>query len=292
MIPREDMSAPFSSRSKWGMGLLAAGGALLFYESWFRQKYYFEEKRFVIGDPRSRERLSIVLLTDLHIQRRLWPWYRRLARRIYDIRPDLLLISGDLLDESGLLPPLENFMRLLPPNLPKICIPGNHDHAARPSIEALGRMLQRYRGQLLVNQTTGLTLRGHSICITGLNDFIEGEASLSEAVTGIGRERHHLGLVHSPLQAEAVRTQLQQINAGRAPEDRLDIRYLFSGHNHGGQVRLGPLVPVLPKFSGPYLDGWYFDDSPQLYVSRGFGTSRVPFRFGARSELTVFDYGL
>jgi predicted MPP superfamily phosphohydrolase len=49
---------------------------------------------------------------------------------------------------------------------------------------------------------------------------------------------------------------------------------------------------VLPKKSGNYINGWYNKEEPYLYVSNGFGTSEVPFRFGARPEITMFYYGV
>ena len=64
----------------------------------------------------------------------------------------------------------------------------------------------------------------------------------------------------------------------------------LSGHNHGGQVRFGKFAPVLPANHGNYIDGWYGDRPPYLYVSRGFGNSSMQVRFWARSELALFDY--
>lgn len=55
-------------------------------------------------------------------------------------------------------------------------------------------------------------------------------------------------------------------------------------------MKLGDIVPVLPEKSGNYVQGWYGKGSPQMYLSKGFGTSMLPFRFGARSEIVLFTY--
>ncbi len=81
------------------------------------------------------------------------------------------------------------------------------------------------------------------------------------------------------------------INASLPKDEQLNISYIFAGHNHGGQVTLfGLYAPVLPKKSGDYLKGWYNQEKPYLYLSKGFGTSTLPFRFGARAEITLFYY--
>lgn len=40
--------------------------------------------------------------------------------------------------------------------------------------------------------------------------------------------------------------------------------------------------------SGGYVEGGYRNGGPPMYVSRGLGTSVVPFRLGARPEVATF----
>ncbi len=49
--------------------------------------------------------------------------------------------------------------------------------------------------------------------------------------------------------------------------------------------------PILPRGSGRYVKGWYRDAGPPLYVSRGIGTTMLPFRLMARAEIPVFLIG-
>jgi hypothetical protein len=128
--------------------------------------------------------------------------------------------------------------------------------------------------------------------VTGLEDFIEGYPSVINAFDEIGTEENHLLLVHSPLQQEQTMKEIQQINALRPDGEKITVQYIFAGHNHGGQVTIFGKAPVLPEKSGQYFKGWYNEKKPYLYVSKGFGTSTLPFRFGARSEVTVFNLGV
>lgn len=68
------------------------------------------------------------------------------------------------------------------------------------------------------------------------------------------------------------------------------IRAVISGHTHGGQVAIGGWAPLRPPASGNYVSGWYTDDGPDLFVSRGIGTSLVPIRLGSVPELALIDW--
>ncbi len=276
---------------KTGLGILAAASALALADAWFLEKYFFQVKRFSIGRRNSHHRVRILLLTDLHFKRKFWPFHQRLLRKINALRPDLMLITGDLIDEHGMPGPARKFISRLRPDLPWLAIPGNHDNKNKVSRQTLRKLVEAGRGKLLADDTVQLMVKGTPFTITGLDDFIEGESSFANAVRNVGNQPNHLLLIHSPLQQEGVLEELQRINAKRSDGEKLQISYIFAGHTHGGQVRLPGFVPVLPEGAGGYVNGWYNSSAPYLYVSKGFGTSAVPFRFGARPEVTVLEYG-
>lgn len=277
---------------KLGLGALAAGAAFLLADAWFLEKYFFRVKRFAIGKTGSRDRLRILLLTDLHFKKRFWSFHERLVKKINAINPDLILLTGDLIDEHGRPGPARRFFSRLKASIPKLVIPGNHDNKNKVSRQTLRKVVEGHNGRLLADETVSIIVNGTPLTITGLDDFIEGESRFADAVRNVGREEHHLLLVHSPLHQEIVAKEVQQINARRAADQQIAFQYIFAGHTHGGQVRVQDLVPVLPKKSGGYVNGWYNKERPFLYVSKGFGTSAIPFRFGARAEITVFEYGV
>lgn len=266
----------------------AALGVLL--DALFLEKYFFEIKQFDIGNKKSGAKLKLALITDLHFKHRLLPQYEKLARTLNELRPDLLLITGDILDSSGELETARRFFEMLQQSIKKVAVPGNNDYEAAASITQLRHMLEKYNCDLLVNESKVFEIKGARLMITGLDDLMRGHSNLSKAVEGISPEQHHILLVHNPLHQEHAIAELKRINEEREPSNRLKIDYIFAGHTHGGQVRLPGYVPVLPPKSGDYVNGWYNDSPPYLYVSKGFGTSTLPFRFFARSELTVLNY--
>lgn len=271
---------------KWGM---IASAGLLLLDALVLEKYFFEVNKFSIGKKSKGKKLKILLLTDLHFGRWLLPYYRKLARKVNEINPDLVLIAGDLVDESGTLAPAVKFFDLLNKHIPKAGIMGNHDHKSEVWLNELQQLYANNNGLLLMNQSKAFFIRGTRLMITGLDDFIEGHANFTAAVKNVGREENHILLIHSPKQQEKVLCKIKQINGERSSNQHLNIQYIFAGHNHGGQVKIFGYAPVMPEKSGKYMNGWYNKKPPYLYVSKGFGTSTLPFRFCARSEVTVFN---
>ena len=235
--------------------------------------------------------LKLVHLTDLHFDDYLWGFYVRLANKLNRIRPDLLLITGDVIDEDATeINPVHQFLDMLHPSIEIVAIPGNHDHKSNIPFTELKAAYEKHHCHLLINESRRFNIKGIPIMVTGLDDHLEGNTNIEAALRGVGYEDHHILLVHSPEQQEYVQQFLRAFNKGRRRHDQINISYILAGHNHGGQVRVGDFVPVLPEGGGNYVDGWYNDKPPYLYVSKGFGTSAVPFRFGARSELVLLDY--
>lgn len=275
---------------KWGFGVVAIGAVGTLLDAFLLEKYFFDLKTYNIGKQGQGKRLKLVLLTDMHFKEELYRHHRKLASTINQLQPDLIMMAGDTLDTGGRVEPVAEFLRLLSTDVHKVAIPGNHDHKSAVSISQLKSVLEQYNGHLLVNESKCFQLNGQTVMVTGLDDFIEGVGDLEAAVEKVGFEENHLLLLHSPLQQKQALEKVEQINKVREASDKLNIRYIFAGHNHGGQVRLPDYVPVLPGCSGDYVNGWYNDKPPFLYVSKGFGTSAVPFRFFARSEVILFNY--
>jgi predicted MPP superfamily phosphohydrolase len=273
------------------LGAVAVGVAAAIADAVWVERYFVKVRRHAIGDLKEgKKKVSLLLLTDLHF-RATTQRLQNLAYTVNSIQPDLILIAGDILDEhTQEITPLKDFFQLIDKRIPKVAILGNHDHKSIVDLGDYYDAFSEINCHLLVNKTKEFDVRGNTITVTGLDDFIESRGDIVKATEGVGRKKHHFLLLHSPLQQEGVIEQLKKINEGRDERERLNISYIFAGHNHGGQIRLPGLVPYLPKRSGNYVNGWYNNEKPYLYVSKGYGTSLLPARFFARSEITVFDY--
>jgi uncharacterized protein len=258
-----------------GMGLLAADAF------WFERHFIAERHHYLGGATAGGSGIKLVQLSDLHL-RSIGRRHRQLAQRINEMAPDLVLITGDAVDQAGNLPLLTEFLQLLNPQMPKAAILGNWEYWGKVNLTQLRQVYEAQGTQLLVNATTQYRLRGKTLSVTGVDDYIGGRASIATALQAYAPADHHVVLNHCPAYSDAI--------AALCPAD-IPVDCILSGHTHGGQFNIFGYAPFLPQGSGGYIKGWYGVGRLRMYVCKGIGTSIIPARLGARAEMAVFHLG-
>lgn len=250
-----------------GAGALAYGG--------FVERQWMEFTAHPL--PRAQATgVRVAHLTDLHLKG-MGEEHDEIGSEIARRDPDLVVITGDAVDYRTDLPYLEEFLSLLPYGIPKYAILGNWERWGDIDLGRLESIYERANGTLLVNRAVEQRTEGGVVRITGLDDFVGGTPDPGVLDGAAGRADLHLVLAHCPEQRDHLPTG-----------DDVEIDLVLSGHTHGGQVKLFGWAPRLPRGCGQYLEGWYLEGGPPLYVSRGVGTSLLPIRFGARPEVAFF----
>lgn len=264
---------------------------LLFLDAYIFEKLFFKVKKFKLGNEAGNKKpLRLVHISDLHFKTSFPLQHRLLVRTINNLQPDLILLSGDSIDQHGSLEPFDKFLQNIDPNIKVYAVPGNHEYAANISISEMAGLMDKHNARLLINETAYFSIDGTRIAITGVDDLMEGDENFDKAVEDVGNENNHFVLLHNPLHHEKILKRIQKLNNLRSKEQQLNIVLFLAGHTHGGQVTLGSVVPHLPPLSGGYVKGWYHEKPPYLYLSKGFGTSTLPLRFFARAEITSISY--
>jgi predicted MPP superfamily phosphohydrolase len=216
--------------------------------------------------------------------------HRRMAARITAIRPDLLLFTGDSVDRADRLGALAALLALFDARTPKYAVLGNWEHWSGVDLGELADVYRRAGCRLLVDESAVHDVGGRALRITGLDDLVGGRPDARRAFADAEPADAHLLLAHCPEHRD--RLALPPHPFGGAAPDATDparITMMLSGHTHGGQVNLFGWAPVVPPGSGRYLRGWFRDPGAvPLYVSRGIGTSVMPFRLGSPPEVAVF----
>ncbi|EKN65565.1 hypothetical protein BABA_19796 [Neobacillus bataviensis LMG 21833] len=234
--------------------------------------------------PKSFEGIKMIQFSDTHLgfQYNL-SQFKKLAAKINDLQPDIILFTGDLMDEPNKYTEINKLVPILDKlhaPLGKYCIFGNHDHGGYGS-EIYRNIMETTNFTVLLNESIPIQLKdGGSIYLLGIDDAMLGNPDLPLALKRIPNNRFTLLLSHAPDLAET---------ASQYP-----IHWQISGHSHGGQVKL-PFIGalVIPPFAQKYPEGLYTlgEVNPlTLYVNRGIGTTRLPFRFMAKPELTIFTF--
>ncbi|MEK4535231.1 MULTISPECIES: metallophosphoesterase [Peribacillus] len=203
-----------------------------------------------------------------------------IVNKINQLDPDVILFTGDLMDEPNKynaqqkIPPVLNQLKA---PLGKFCIYGNHDHGGYGS-EIYSDIMKKSHFTMLQNTSTKISLlTAEEIYIAGVDDAMLGQPDFEKALSGIPEEVYVIMLSHAP--------DLADISS------KYNIKYQISGHSHGGQVQIpfaGALVT--PPYAEKYREGTYEIDSLTLHVNRGLGTTRLPYRFLSRPELTIYEF--
>lgn len=231
--------------------------------------------------PRGAPPVRALLISDIHVAGPDMP-PKRLARivgQINALRPDIVLIAGDLVSDrpfstrlystEGSIAPL----KALRPRLGTVAVLGNHDHWRVE--KEVGAALAAAGIRVLDNQAVSigpLAIGGVDDAFTD-HDDLEGTLARLRALPGAS-----LMLSHSP-----------------DPFARLpgDVRLMLAGHTHCGQISL-PLVGPFATYSdygNRFACGLINESGKTLIVGAGLGTSMIPVRLGAPPDMWLVELG-
>ena len=212
-------------------------------------------------DP-SAPPLRIVHLTDLHIERTTAREIKAIAR-VNALQPDLIVITGDLLNTSYLKDPTTHehfrwFINQIDAPYGIYVTRGTVDGSPK----TMARLIQGTDLRLLENEYTLLDVRGQRIALVGVatsHELSIDVPRLDRALDGIPQDALTVLLYHSP---DLIM---------HAAERGVDV-YL-GGHTHGGQIRL-PLygaVVTSSLYGKRYVSGLFHEGPTTMIISRGLG---------------------
>lgn len=273
-----------ATRRATGIVCGALAGAA-FMEGLLLEPFQLDVARLTIvspGLPTGFDGLRIVQLSDLHIHH-ISRAYRTAIDVIRRERPDLVVITGDLVDHPEQTSVCLAFLSDLraAAGVPVVVVPGNWDHRAFPTKQSIATWHKRIQVEtdirVLVNQNVVLHRRGDRMWLVGTDDPYFGHADLDASFKGVPDTAFALVLTHAP---EAFEELAQRPAA----------RLVLAGHTHGGQVRL-PFIGALcvpSRYGTRFARGLFKLGDTFFYVNAGMGMSHLPIRFLCRPELTVF----
>jgi len=258
---------------------------LLFESQWLRT---VEHALPLYDLPPDLDGFTIVQLSDLHIGSE--PSFNlRAARKAVDevrrIRPDLIVITGDLVTGGKRVDDLHNELRRLPPSRGVFAVLGNHDHgemklvrASTPDLSHLDEAGVR----LLSDECVSVTVGEATLQVCGVDDMLHDYGDVAPVLAALDRGPRTLRLLLS---------HYGEISGRVAPGD---FAIILSGDTHGGQLCLpAPWVPggrvMLSQPRAKFREGFYDEDGSLVFISRGVGTSFLPIRYDAPAEIAILE---
>jgi len=226
--------------------------------------------------PDALDGFTLAHITDLHVSSLLRSQnVQRVVDTVMTIEPDIIVLSGDLVDGSvelrkqdvaplaGLTAPHGVFSGL-----------GNHEYLANYH-DWMARFAE-LGFTMLPNSHAVIEVNGAVLVIAGTTDPVAGRfnlpgPNLDAALAGSPENATRILLEHRP---------------GKAWENAAKgIHLQLSGHTHGGH--LPGFRRIVARYNNGFLSGLYQVDSMRLYVSHGARLwSGFPVRLGTPSEVT------
>jgi len=251
--------------------------ALLVTPYGFYEATQIRIEKITIKTPKIQEKagtVRIVQISDVHIgliigKERM----EQIADKIRDIKPDILVTTGDLIDGrfNKLKTSIEP-LKQINPIYGKFAITGNHEYYAGIDtsidfMEQAGFEVLRGRG-VDVGGIINIVGVDDAAGVNFTNNFIHERTLLS----GLPQDKFTILLKHRPV-------------VDRGAVDFFDLQ--LSGHTHKGQIF--PFRYIVKIFF-PFYTGLYkISDKSYLYTSSGTGTWGPPMRFLTPPEITVIE---
>ena len=221
--------------------------------------------------------VRIAHISDLHMSGRIHKeYFERVAEEVNLLKPDLIALTGDLVECDACLDWLPDTLGRLRAPGGVYFVLGNHDRRTNhrrlvESLEGLGLIHLGGRCQHVTYRDMRIELAGNELPWFGPAPRV------------------------SPLQQASAERPSLRILLAHAPDlfawaSDHNFDLILAGHNHGGQVCLPLLGAILaPSCSGTrYAGGTFRRGNTLMHVSRGTA-SLTPFRWNCPPEIALLD---
>ena len=226
--------------------------------------------------PDAFENFSIVQISDLHVGPTIKrPYVEDVLEKISRLNPDLIAVTGDLVDGSVkyLKSELQPLKDMIAP-YGTFFVTGNHEYYS--GVDQWLDETDRLGMKNLINSNELISKAGDQISIAGITDLRAHQIKPAHrsdpelALRSVPEDITKIVLAHQPNSIHSVH------------ETGADLQ--LSGHTHGGQF--WPFTyPV--KMTHPYIAGLHDHQGTQIYVNRGTGYWGPPLRIGVPAEITL-----
>lgn len=242
------------------------------------------------GLPGEFDDLRIAHLSDIH-GHEYGEGSKELIAMVAEQEPDLIVLTGDIIDQEGQLVMIPALAKGLAEIAPCYYVTGNHEWSLEWSqktgiVKTLKSLLENNGVTVLSNEYVVLERNGAFVVLAGIDDpnGYADQKTPEELSAEIEAEQPGLFTILLAHRNDAF---------DRYAAAGYDL--VLSGHGHGGIVRLpftdGLLSPARTLFP-TWTAGVYTLGDSTLFVSRGLGNNTVPingFRLFNRPDLAILE---
>ncbi|WP_409293023.1 metallophosphoesterase [Peribacillus sp. SCS-37] len=216
-----------------------------------------------------RKTLKLAAASDMHFGRLSGVRHaRRLAAELAEIKPDLILLPGDIIDDDPgpfRKKNIDKIMGEFEAPLGVYGVLGNHEYYGGGVAEYL-KIMESIGIDILLDETIEIT---EGLILAGRKDRTDrGRMGFAALTRSVDSEQVLIAMDHQPYELK------------EAEQAGVDV--LLSGHTHRGQMAPNHLITRrMYELDWGYLK----KNNMHAFVSSGYGFWGPPLRIGSRSEI-------
>ena len=213
--------------------------------------------------PEDLEGYKILQISDFHCKD-FGTQEQSLIRLIEKAEPDLIVMTGDIVDEDHTTDNAEYLLAGICDVAPIYYITGNHEYYSGAPYDEFKGICAEYGVTILTNEMEEFEVGDETVRISGL-DWINATANMRDKLGYANNKYFNILIYHDS-------SKFNYIS---------DFGYdvVFCGHGHGGLIRIpfvGGLIGTDYRLFPEYDYGLFYEKSSIMVSSSGLGDARVP----------------
>ncbi len=224
--------------------------------------------------PQAFEGFRIAFISDLHYKSLFKEQgLNSLVALLNAQKADVLLMGGDYQEGCEYVEPLFAALSHVKTPMGTYGVMGNNDYER--CHDDIVRTMEHYGMRVLEHKVDTIRKGGQQILVAGVRNPFDLASNGVSPSLALSPEDFVILLVHTPDYIEDVSVANTDL--------------ALAGHTHGGQVRIFGVAPILPSHYGNrFVTGLAYNSAKTpLIVTNGIGTSQLPVRIGAPSEIVI-----
>jgi len=244
----------------------------------------------ILDLPSYWESKKIVQLSDLHLGRvNNLPFAEEIVAKVNSVKPDLVLITGDLFDGMGSnIPEFINTLNKLESTHGTYFVTGNHEIYL--GLDYVFENLVDNKINVLDNEV--ININGLQLVGLSYPNFNElRDKNFLENIPNYNKSLPSILMHHAPTNIIQNNVNNQHSSIYWSPDVNFDIakangiNLQLSGHTHKGQIF--PYNLIVDYIYKGYGYGLVTEGDFNIYTTSGVGTWGPPMRVGSKSEIPL-----
>ena len=256
--------------------------------------FYFQNNSIVTTEynfssdkvPQNFKGYKIVQLSDLH-SKSFGNNQSDLVKKVKKVNPDLIVFTGDLIDSDRYDEKISlTLMEKLVQIAPVYYVTGNHEWWSG-KFNSLEDKLKDTGVQVMRNTVEEIIIGNDKIQMIGIDDPAKVNESYAERAIAEEDITNSIKGLEEGVDFKILLSHRPELFSLYT---QYEFDVVFSGHAHGGQVRIpfiGGLVAPNQGLFPEYSSGMHDVDNTTMIVNRGLGNSIIPLRVFNRPEIVV-----